>query len=293
MKKIIASAMAFTLMCTTALAAPTKNKFYNQNTFGRDMLSFTTGKFADGTKPDTKPDSGSNDSKGDTGNNGNSGNNGNTAKPDSGKNLTMADVVGGICVVSSVMHATVGGEDAVKVTYYANGSETARECYFVSSSRTNGKYKYDDITSGSLIYVSLRSDATVGKYAVMSVIGSNGAPVVDTAAFRANFSSSKANFEFSYIADTRTRNGGTVVTTGSGEALVINKNTFCYTFDNSARNAKVTVGDFMSGDVDTAEYDETADKSRVYCIYAVTYDGETMAICSFSKPITVDGNAEV
>lgn len=287
MKKIIASAMAFTMLCTTALAAPTKNKFYNENTFARDMLAYTASKIVKDTKPDSTPDNGSNDNKGDT------GNNGNTTNPDSGKSLTMADVVGGICVVSSVMHATVGGEDAVKVTYYANGSETARECYFVSSSRTNGKYKYEDITSGSLIYVSLRSDATVGKYAVMSVIGSNGVPVVDSAAFRANFSSGKANFEFSYIADTRTRIGATVVTTGSGESLVTDKNTFCYTFDNSARNSRVIVGDFMSGDVDTAQYDESTDKSVVYCIYAVTYDGETKAICSFAKPITVDGNAQM
>lgn len=287
MKKIIASAMAFTMLCTTAFAAPTKNKFYNKNTFGRDMLAWTASKFAKDTKTDNIPDSGSNDNKNDA------ENNGNTTKPDSGNRLTMADVVGGICVVGSVIRTTVGGEDAVKVTYYVNGSETARECYFVSSSRTNGKYKYEDITSGSLIYVSLRPDATVGKYAVMSVIGSNGLPIVDSAAFRANFSSGKANFEFSYIADIRTRNGATVVTTGSDEALVTDKNTFCYTFDNSVRNPGVVVGDFMSGDVDSARYDESSGKSTVYFIYAVIYDGETKAICSFAKPITVDGNAEI
>ncbi len=274
MKKIIASAMAFTLLCTTAFAAPAKNKFYNQNTFGRDMLGFVTGSLAKDVKPDEKPTD-------------------NAKKDDTRKNLTMADVVAAICVASSVKRTTVGGEDGVTVTYHANGSETARECYFTSSARTNGKYKYEDITNGSLFYVSLRSDATVAKYAVMSVIGADGAPFVDDAAFRENFSTSKAGFEFSYIAGTRTRNGNTVVTTGSGEPLVIDKNTYCYTFDNSARNAKVTVGNFMSGDVDVAEYDETADKTRVYCIYAVTYDGETKAICSFAKPIMVDGNAEI
>lgn len=278
MKKIVASVLAASLICTSVCAAPTKNEFYNKNTFIRNFFAFimeTVNKNAQTDKPGQIAD----DKKDDT-------------QTDTNKRLTMSDVVGGICIVSNVSRSSYIGEDAVKITYYANGNETARECYFVSSSRNGGvRFNYDDITVGSLIYVSLRTDATVSKYAVMSVVGSNGIPVVDENSFKANFSTTKAASEFSYITDTRARNGNTVVTLGNGEVLVIDKNTFCYTFDNTAKNAKVTVGDFMAGNVDSPNYDETTDTSTVYYVYAVTYDGETKAICSFAKADRISGNA--
>lgn len=282
MKKIIASVLAISVICTTAFAAPTKNKFYNKNTFGGDFLNFVTQTvIKNEQKPNENPKQDTDDKK-------------DNPKTDTTKRLTMADVVGGACVVSNVTHSSYSGEDAVKITYYANGEDKERECYFVSSSRSGGgRYKYEDITKGSVIYVSLRSDATVSKYAVMSIIGSNGVPVADETAFRANFSNSKAAAEFSYIADIRSRNGNTVVTLGNGEVLVIDKNTFCYTFDNTAKNSKVTAGDFMAGDVDGAKYDEATDTSLVYPVYAFVYDGETKAICSFAKAVRINGNAEI
>ena len=65
-----------------------------------------------------------------------------------------------------------------------------------------------------------------------------------------------------------------------------------FTYHNNGRNNEVYAGDFTKYNVNTPEYDEDKDVSEVYFVFAINYEGETVAICSVTTPSYVRGNIE-
>lgn len=211
------------------------------------------------------------------------------------KPVTMRDVAGAMCVADSVYQVIVDGMDAKKVVYRTGTQDRLYECYFTDTSRTKkSRFTYEDITRGSIFYVGLTDKRFVTNYAVMAVVNKGTKTFdVDQAAVAMNFNSEKVSYSYSYITDIFEKDGNTIVTLANGDDLVVADDAGEFVYHNYERNNKVYGGDFWRFNVGVPRYDEENDVTEVYMVFAMTFDDETVAICSITTPSYIKGNSEV
>ena len=210
------------------------------------------------------------------------------------KYRTMRDVAGAMCVADSVYQVIVDGVDATKVVYRSGTKDSLYECYFTYDSKTKkSRFTYEDITRGSIFYVGLTDKRFVTNYAVMAVVNKGTKTFdVDQAAVAMNFNSEKVSYSYSYITDIFEKDGNTIVTLANGDDLVVADDAGEFVYHNYERNNKVYGGDFWRFNVGVPRYDEENDVTEVYMVFAMTFDDETVAICSITTPSYIKGKIE-
>lgn len=211
------------------------------------------------------------------------------------KPVTMRDVAGAMCIANSVYQVIVDGVDATKVTYHSGTKDRLYECYFTENSDTKkSRFTYEDITKGSIFYVSLTDEGYVTNYTVIAVVNKETKNFeVDQGAVAMNFNSKKVSLSYSYITEIFKNDGKTIVTLANGDDLVVANDAAEFVYHNHERNNKVYVGDFWRFNVGVPRYDEENDVTEVYMVFAMTFDDETVAICSITTPSYIKGNSEV
>lgn len=289
MKKFIVFVILISLLSSTAFASGTDYSHIFTDELNFNIFRYVVSKFVrtnsqdESSVPDTdtKPQESKTEDK-------------QTTADKEKKPSTMRNVAASMCVARKVSKAIVNGDDVLKVEYSAGTSGKIYECYFSYKSYTkNSMFTYEDISEGSIFYINAGSDGFVSNYTVVAVINKSTKQFsVDVNAVKSNFNSRKVSCTYSYITDINYRNGKTSISLGNGEDLVIDDDAAQFTYHNNGRNSDVYSGDFTKYNVDVPEYDEDNDVSEVYFVFAVNYEGETVAICSVTTPSYVSGNIE-
>ena len=282
MKKIISLLICFSLIFSTAYAFSDMD-FISSKMQSYDIFRYINSKFIKETE-NTEPDDAAPDNEeiilpeeeNDKIN---------VAKPYD-KPLTMRKMTAGMCVAESVARAVINGEDVTKVVYHTGNEGKRYECYFYYKSYNNGvKFNYDNISAGSIFYAGVNNDGFVSNYAVIAVPQkSTKLYSVDAEAVSKSFNNSKVKLSYSYIEDIIYRNGKTTVVLGNGEDLYIADDAAQFTYINHGRNPEVYAGSFDKSRVDEPSYSESTGQTEVYMVCAMSYDGETVAICSVTTP---------
>lgn len=207
------------------------------------------------------------------------------------KNKHISEVAAALAVVDSIISCTYEGEDMKKMTYYVNNGADKKECYFDSGSySTSGKFAYDQLTRGSLVYINPDKQGVVDQYRVVAVFDKvMNMPIVDVDS-SAIFNSSKISFVSSYILDYGYANQSYGIDLTDGNSLSIPSESYMYTIEPERNSVKIHTGSFSDGDVYKAEYHDDLDKTVVYPVVSVLYDDESVFTCSYSTPVYVDGD---
>ncbi len=281
MKKLICFILALCIMTSTALAAPYRLEYFNTTKFHIKTLlgvakshNVDVEYIKDGNT--NKPIN--NDLANDT----------STVKD----YTTMSDVVGALCVITSVTKTLYNEEKMTKLTYYVNNKSSEYYCYISNDSRVYaGKYDVDDINVGSLCYISLKDDAVVRRYSVVAVMDNvSNTPVIDVTALNGTYKSSKINTKYSYIVDYHYSGDNIVIEIEDEDAIIATKDSRLYTVDINRKSTQVTSGDCLAADIYKATYDEQTNKTTAYMMFAIEYDDEAVFVCSYTTPVYIDGN---
>lgn len=286
MRKLICIIMALCIMTSTVMAAPYRYEYFNTTKFHIQTLLNTAKKYnvdVEYKKP-AENNNGTNTSENNS--------SGSTDTSDVKQPNTMSNVVGSLCVVTSVSKALDNQEKVTKLTYYVNNSSEEKTCYINNDSYVYaGNYDVDNINVGSLVYIDLKDDAIVRRYSVVAVTDTaTNLPVIDYTALYGTYSSSKIKPVYSYIVDYRTAGGNILIMTENDYEIVAAKNAKLYTVDIDKRNTNVVSGDCLAADIDRADYNEQTGKTKAYMMFAIEYDDEAVFVCSYTTPVEIDGD---
>ena len=207
------------------------------------------------------------------------------------KYRNLSDVAAAVAVVDSIIHSSYEGEDMMKMVYYVNGDGEKHECYFDAGSYSlGGRYTYENLTRGSLVYIALDKNGVVDEYRVVSVLDkSTGRPVVDSDPTHI-FISQKVTFATSYILDYRYKNGFYAVELTDGGSLSVSSDSIMYTVAPERNTVKIYSDSFTDADVYKAEYQDSLGQTVVYPVISVIYEGESVFTCGYSTPVYIGGD---
>lgn len=207
------------------------------------------------------------------------------------KHKHISEVAAAVAVVENIISCTYEGDSMKKMTYYVNDGQEKQECYFDSDSyNLGGIYDIDNLTPGSLVYVSLDKKSVVDEYRVVALFDkTNNVPLIDSSA-TAVFRSAKIRIVASSILDYGYRNKYYGIELTNGNSLSIPSDSYMYTIEPERNSVKIHTGSFSDGDVYKAEYRDDLDKTVVYPVVSVLYDDESVFTCSYSTPVYVNGD---
>ena len=208
--------------------------------------------------------------------------------------LTFADVVGGLCVITSVTKTIHNEEKVTKLTYYVNNNNYENYCFLNSDSKSYaGKLDEEYIKPGSLVYLSVNKDGIAKRYSVVGYIDNNTKlPVIDASAVSGTYNSNKIQTVSSYLVRDYHSGKNIALELGNGDTIIATPEARLYTVDVGRKKIDVTSGDCLSGEVYQAIYDDAQNKTEVYPVVAIIYDEEAAFVCTYTTPMYIDGNIE-
>lgn len=273
MKKLICLYIALNIVLTGAFAAPYDFEYLTSGRYALITLMQSMANASDGGKNDTAASSSSDTDK---------------EKP---KHRHISEVAAAVAVTDSISYCTYDGEDMKKMTYYVNGGEEKKECYFDSGSyNMGGKYDYDDLTAGSLVYVDLDKNGIVGEYHIVAVFDkASGLPKVDSSV-TISFGNGKIKSVNSYILDYRYRNDFYNIELTNGNNISVPSDSYMYTVEPERISVRIHTDTFSGGDVYKAEYRDDLGKTVVYPVISVLYKDEAVFTCTYSTPVYINGD---
>ncbi len=206
--------------------------------------------------------------------------------------LTFADVVGGLCVITSVTKTIYNEEKVTKLTYYVNNNTHENYCYLNNDSKPYaGKFDEEYINPGSLVYLSVNTNGIAKRYSVVGYVDSETKlPVIDATAVRGTYNSNKIETISSYLVKDYHSGKNIALELGNGETIIATPDARVYTVDINRKKTDVISGDCLAGEVYEAMYDEQENKTEVYPVVAIIYDEEAAFVCSYTTPMNIEGN---
>ena len=206
--------------------------------------------------------------------------------------LTFADVVGGLCVITSVTKTIRDEEKVTKLTYYVNNNNYENYCFLNNDSKPYaGKFNEEQIKPGSLVYLNVNTKGIAKRYSVVGYIDSTTKlPVIDATAVSGTYTSSKIKTISSYLVKDYSSGKNTVLELGNGETIVATSDARLYTVDINRKKTEIISGDCLAGEVYEAMYDEKENTTEVYPVVAIVYDEEAAFVCTYTTPMYIQGD---
>ena len=208
--------------------------------------------------------------------------------------LTFADVVGGLCVVTSVTKTIRDEEKVTKLTYYVNNNNYENYCFLNNDSKSYaGKYDEEYIKPGSLVYLSVNTKGIAKKYSVVGYIDSETKlPVIDATAVSGTYNSNKIKTVSSYLVKDYRSGKNIALELGNGETIIATEDARLYTVDINRKKTEVISGDCLGAEVYEAIYDDVENNTEVYPVVAIIYDEEAAFVCSYTTPMYIEGSID-